>query len=219
VPTLYYLCQLTKKYEYDSTTGLQTADLILPQALERDWGGGQCIITEMGVGVESTHIYPYSLRSVSGPTCSRFWTALAMFWPPSTIEEWKRDVSGGGDTEPCANRITLSPNAHAYWVRCLFALKPVALSQDQKCLELEFHWLRSVPRSDTVLLTSKPSLLESLDGSVDNAGLFDPSTNSRILSGRRYGWKRMTLSISPFPPSSCCSSTGLCKDWQHSVVL
>jgi hypothetical protein len=153
------------------------------EALERD--GGQCIITEMGVGVESTHIYPYSLRSVSGPTCSRFWTALAMFWPPSTIEEWKRDVSGGGDTEHCANRITLSPNAHAYWVRCLFALKPVALSQDQKCLELEFHWLRSVPQSDTVLLTSKPSLLESLDGSVDNAGLFDPSKNSRILSGRK----------------------------------
>jgi hypothetical protein len=108
-----------------------------------------------------------------------------MFWPESVIEDWKRDVSGAFYTEHCANRITLSADAHAYWVRCLFALKPIALSQDQKYLELEFHWLRSVPRSDTVLLTNKPSLQESLDGSVDNAVLFDPSTNSRVLSGRK----------------------------------
>ncbi|GAQ11460.1 hypothetical protein ALT_8781 [Aspergillus lentulus] len=150
------------------------------EALERD--GGRCIITKMGFGVESAHIYPHSL---SGPTHSRFWTGLSRFWPESVIEDWKRDVSGGFYTAHCANRITLSPDAHAYWVRCLFALKPVALSQDQKCLELEFHWLHSLPRSARVLLTTKPSLLESLDGSVDNACLFDPSTNSRVLSGRK----------------------------------
>ncbi|KAF7157484.1 hypothetical protein CNMCM5623_001745 [Aspergillus felis] len=108
-----------------------------------------------------------------------------MFWPEDVIEDWKRDVSGGAAIEHCASRITLSPNEDEFWVRCLFALKPVALNQDHNCPELEFRWLRPVSRSATVLLTSKPSPPECLDGSIGDACLFDPSTNSMILSGRK----------------------------------
>ncbi|RHZ48213.1 hypothetical protein CDV55_101840 [Aspergillus turcosus] len=151
------------------------------KSLERD--GKRCVIAKMGAAVESAHIYPYSLCSLSGPECNRFWTALAMFWPESVIEDWKRDVCEGDDTEHCANRVTLSANAHVYWGKGLFALKPVSMSEDQKCLELEFHWLRPVPRSSTVLLSNKPSLEESLDRSAENACLFDATTDRRISSG------------------------------------
>lgn len=179
-----YLCQLTKKYVYDFNMYLQMADLILPQSLERD--GKQCVITKMGAAVESAHIYPYSLRSLSGLECGKFWRALAMFWPESVIEDWKSDVSGGGDTERCANRISLSADAHVFYRKGLFALKPVSMSEDQKCLELEFHWLLPVPRSSsTVLLSNKPSLEESLDGSTERACLFDTTTDRRISSGHR----------------------------------
>jgi hypothetical protein len=121
-----YLCQLTKKYVYDFNMYLQMADLILPQSLERD--GKQCVITKMGAAVESAHIYPYSLRSLSGLECGKFWSA--MFWPESVIEDWKSDVSGGGDTERCANRISLSADAHVFYRKGLFALKQVSMSED-----------------------------------------------------------------------------------------
>ncbi|RHZ44537.1 blue light-inducible protein Bli-3 [Aspergillus thermomutatus] len=111
--------------------------------------------------------------------------SLSMFWPPSIIEEWKADVFGGSNTELCANRISVSPEAHVYWGKGYFALKPVSMSEDQKSLELEFYWLRPVPRSSTMLLSNKPSLEGSLDCSAEASYLFDVETNSRIRSGHK----------------------------------
>jgi hypothetical protein len=89
--------------------------------LDRD--GKRCIITKKGNCTESAHIYPYSLRESAGPKCARYWAALSMFWPESTIDEWKPDVFGGSNTELCANRITLSSETHVYWDKGHFALK------------------------------------------------------------------------------------------------
>ncbi|EAW18426.1 HNH endonuclease signature motif containing protein [Aspergillus fischeri NRRL 181] len=158
------------------------------QCFERD--GERCIITKVGGCSESAHIYPYSLHEGFGPKCARFWDTLSMLWPPSTIEEWKADVFGGSNTELCSNRITLSANAHVYWGKGLFALKPVSMSEDKKTLQLEFHWLRQVPQSSsTVLLSDKPSFEESLDGSGKNARLQDFEKGELISSGHKIWMK------------------------------
>ncbi|GIK05878.1 hypothetical protein Aspvir_009992 [Aspergillus viridinutans] len=175
-----------KRLRLDTTVSSPAADSPRSAAakdlsLERD--GEICVITKMGICAESAHIYPYSLRERAGRKCERFWTALSMFWPQSTIDEWKADVFGGTNTELCANRITLSPDAHAYWDKGLFAFKPVSMSEDKKTLKLEFHWLWPVPRSSTMVLSNPPTLEESLDRSNKEVCLFDATTDLRIKSG------------------------------------
>ncbi|PKX98640.1 HNH endonuclease signature motif containing protein [Aspergillus novofumigatus IBT 16806] len=156
-------------------------------ALERD--GERCVITNRRGCTQSAHIYPYSLRDGVGPKCARFWDALSMFWPPSTIEEWKADVFGGSNTEFCSNRITLSADVHIYRGKGLFALKPVSMSEDEKTLQLEFHWLRPVQQSSsTVLLSDKPSLEESLNGIDKDIALYN--SEGRLVSSGDKIWMK-----------------------------
>lgn len=54
--------------------------------------------------------------------------------------------------------ICLSPNAHRYNGKGYFALKPVAISEDRKCLTFKFYWLLKDPNSSSVRLCDPSSL-------------------------------------------------------------
>jgi hypothetical protein len=117
-----------------------------------------------------------------------FWKMLGSFWSDDRIQKWRETIfsdqnSPDKDVETCHNLICLSPDAHAYWTKAYFALKPFELSDDKKRLDVEFHWLPKYNYSPT----SKLNILtppKSSDGRAD-IRLYDFPTDQRICSGKK----------------------------------
>jgi hypothetical protein len=117
-----------------------------------------------------------------------FWKMLQYFWSDGHIQEWRdailRDQNNPHKgVETCCNLICLSRDAHAYWTKAYFALKPIQLSEDKKSLDVEFHWLPKYNHSPTPVLDIL-TLPKSLGGR-DDMQLFDFRTGQRICSGQR----------------------------------
>jgi hypothetical protein len=117
-----------------------------------------------------------------------FWKMLQYFWSDGHIQEWRDAIFRAQNNphkgvETCCNLICLSRDAHAYWTKAYFALKPIQLSEDKKSLDVEFHWLPKYNNSPTPVLDilTPP---KSLSGR-DDMQLFDFRTGQRICSGQR----------------------------------
>lgn len=76
----------------------------------------------------------------------------------------------------------LSPSAHRYHRKGYFALKPISLSEDQKCLTVKFFWLRKDSRPSYVNLCDTPSV-KGHDQDPGYARLFNHETTDLIRSG------------------------------------
>src|SRR5882762_8742931 len=103
-----------------------------------------CILTK-AENPQVVHIYPYSLINNPGNQSSprhryplpgnsferlTFWSLLQVFWSARRVQEWRDEIHRDPQntetgTEGCFNLLCLNPNAHDWWNRGLFALKPV----------------------------------------------------------------------------------------------
>jgi HNH endonuclease len=124
---------------------------------------------------EVAHIYPFSMRyedntlKQQGPS---FWDTLRIFWSKERVDAWYNAVFPTG-TEVCQNLICLAPHAHAYWERAYFALKPIRISGDKECLEVQFFWLTSRFYTLKVNTLRVPSLTADLDRGPNSTMLFN----------------------------------------------
>jgi hypothetical protein len=138
---------------------------------------------------EVAHIYPFSLlksSSIPDPQFT-FWDMLKSFWSDDRIQEWRNAIFSNPKNpdqgvEACSNLICLSPDAHKLWTNGYFALEPIKLSDDKKCLDVKFHWIprrRSTGRQPVFvdILSLPPS--QDLDG----IKLYHFPTDQRIYSG------------------------------------
>lgn len=150
------------------------------QCLTRDNKG--CVLTRPGEPLEVAHIYPYSMNTV--PQDGDFWISLDTFFINERISRWKSAVFTEQSTEVVPNLMALSPSAHAYWGKALFALKPQNESQDGMRMDVQFFWLRPYYHRSSMLLTTTPSLPSGLMSSVNNVKLYDRHSN--MLRGHHY---------------------------------
>lgn len=114
---------------------------------------------------------------------SSFWSDLRTFWPQEKIDEWKSVVFTEQKTEILENLVTLSPNAHAYWTKALFALKPLNVADDGKSMDVQFFWLRPYIRLRSIRLTTRPEQPSDLKESINNIKLFNHITDKKLCSG------------------------------------
>ena len=102
---------------------------------------------------EVAHIFPYSILNqaaqkpgnASSNVGSDFWKLLNLFWDSDRIQRWKIKIFPNLEhpntgVQACFNLICLSPNAHTMWSRGIFAPKPLAISNDQTSLAVQFFW-------------------------------------------------------------------------------
>ncbi|KAF2174333.1 hypothetical protein K469DRAFT_614878, partial [Zopfia rhizophila CBS 207.26] len=144
-----------------------------------------CILTKSGEPNEIAHIYPFSMRN-EDDTIKRegsFWGILRMFWSKERVDAWYNAILPLG-TEVCQNLICLCPNAHKYWEKAYFALKPIRMSDDKKRLDIQFFWLSSNPHVHVleVNILQVPSLSAS-DQGPNLAKLFNHMDDTKIHSG------------------------------------
>ena len=104
-----------------------------------------------------------------------FWDHLRSFWSEEKVAAWEAELFPRGLSEPgneiVANRITLSKDAHGYWNRGAFALKPISISDDSTTLKVQFFWQKKQPDIQaTIGLCTIPPSTEGLDR---NEGAFD----------------------------------------------
>jgi hypothetical protein len=116
-----------------------------------------------------------------------FWDTLKMFWSDDRVQKWRNAIfpdqnNPDKGVETYYNLICLSPDAHAYWTKAYFALKPIQLSNDKKRLDMEFHWTPQYNYSSEIDVLISP--LSSGD-SRSNIGLFDITTDQRFHSGKK----------------------------------
>jgi hypothetical protein len=133
-----------------------------------------------------THIYPFSLRGQTleaGPPEVNIWTALPFFWSKNRVKAWQKAIFPQGPfVEVCYNLMCLSPSAHHYQRKGYFALKPVSMSEDQKCLTVKFFWLLKGSHPSYVNLCDAPSV-EGRDQGPCYARLWNHETSDPIQSG------------------------------------
>jgi hypothetical protein len=158
-----------------------------PQCLQRD--RQHCVLTGNGE-CQVAHIYPQLMldQSLAPSEPFDFWTMLQNFWSIDRIQKWWDVIFTDQNSlhkgiETCHNLISLSYDAHVYWTKAYFALKPLQLSGDQKALDVEFHWLPKYRRStaSTLDILAPP---ESPEGSRADMRLYNFSTDRRICSGQ-----------------------------------
>jgi hypothetical protein len=93
---------------------------------------------------------------------------LRNFWPEQKIAAWEAEVFPNGSSEmgveTAANMITLCPNAHEYWNKGAFALKPISVSDDNTTLTIQFFWQAKHEQIEsTVNLLTMPPCTRDLD--------------------------------------------------------
>lgn len=101
---------------------------------------------------------------LDGSVHTRFLEVIeACFFTEERLDSWRAEMfRDSADptklSDGCHNLISLSPDAHSYWERALFALRPVSLSDDEKTLTVELYWQKkpSHGRFDTVDLLETP---------------------------------------------------------------
>jgi hypothetical protein len=109
------------------------------------------------------------------------WNTLELFWAKDRVDAWFRAVFPSG-TETIRNRLCFSPNAHRYHGAARFALQPVELSEDKKCLKMSFWWLIQNPNSRVNILKVPPHSA-TLDHGLNNIKLWNVETEEKITSG------------------------------------
>ncbi|EZF68489.1 hypothetical protein H105_09006 [Trichophyton soudanense CBS 452.61] len=148
---------------------------------ERD--GDRCTITKAYHPIDVAHIYPYSMRNTTerGPG-HNFWNLLSYFWTEEHVNSWYESVFPRG-TEVVENLLCLAPQMHRYHGSSLFALKPIHISDDKKRLLAKFYWLTSHQKSDSVDISTVPTLPSNLTGRGDMHKAWNIVTEKKIISG------------------------------------
>ncbi|KAJ9239662.1 hypothetical protein DTO169E5_4174 [Paecilomyces variotii] len=173
---------------------------MLPQPVESSWiankrsdtaenacaerDSGSCIIEKVQDPVDKCHIFPSALGKEPDNTMQRrLWAMLEMYWSPTKIEAWQRQVTGPALTEHCANLICLTPSARRLWEKARFALKPFEPSEDKKKMQVQFFWMPTHQYSKFVRWTMPPSIPSDLKCGNLGAKLWNGNQDKRMISG------------------------------------
>ncbi|KAL9113725.1 MAG: hypothetical protein Q9227_002170 [Pyrenula ochraceoflavens] len=139
----------------------------------------QCVLTKAGEPNQMAHIFPYAMQGER----ITFWAALEMFWTAERIEKWKKSLKVNA-TEIVENLICLSPNAHMYWTKACFALKPLKISDDHKRLDIQFFWLPTNRYERAKAIMDQPALLaSSTDRGPNSVKLFNNINERKLRTG------------------------------------
>jgi len=155
-------------------------------ALCRQRDQGSCVITKAG-DIDVAHIYHFSMRGYrdsDSQTEFNIWQTLRLFWSDDRVRNWHDAIFPEGNfVEVCHNLMCLNPLAHRYHENGYFALKPIGLEDEDKCLKVRFFWLKqskSLPMN--VGIFGAP-LLEGSDQGPNKAKLYNHETDDKICSG------------------------------------
>jgi HNH endonuclease len=131
-------------------------------------------------------------RAMATDRIPEFWVLLEYFWDKDRIDKWRSVIfpdpqNPHTGVESCFNLISLRPDAHDFWGRGLFALKPLELSNDRRKLDLQFFWQPQAKSKvdERVNLLTEPSSSRGLN-SVDECGLHDMNRHMLIRSGDTF---------------------------------
>jgi HNH endonuclease len=139
--------------------------------------------------IDVAHIYPFCLlkreKDAFGIRHS-FWNMLKNFWPEEKVAAWEAELFPNGThengLETARNLISLSKDAHDYWNKGAFALKPIFLSDDKTTLTIQFFWqAKHQEIQPTMSLLTTPLSTKDLD-SNNGARL----TNYRVKYGDSF---------------------------------
>ncbi|CEL02822.1 hypothetical protein ASPCAL03985 [Aspergillus calidoustus] len=171
------------------------------QTSERD--RGKCVVRRVAP-MQIVEIYP---RSLSNPELSRqakayppFWDMLKYFWTPKRIAEWRQQIFSDRRSpmqalDNLSNLMCLSADLKQMWALGIFALKPLAYSEDRTQLEVQFFWQPRPGHSINhhIPLLTRPSSSRDLPGLVEDdvvqtgsAFLNVRSEWQKIMSGQRF---------------------------------
>lgn len=142
-------------------------------AEERD--GYRCVFMRTALHdvaqIYPTQLVPQTSVSVGLNMFPDFWKLLEFFFDKDRIARWRRQIfrdlsDANKPMDSCRNRVCLDPVAHCMWNRGLFALRPIAQSEDNKELTIQFHWQPKPPhmRFDEVDILQVPASSRDLDG-------------------------------------------------------
>ena len=130
------------------------------------------------------HLFPNTDAMTDPVARGRFWPALRHFWSDVRVDGWQEALSGEQSADALSNLMTVGSNVRGYWERALFALKPLELSEDGKCLRTQFFWLRRLTKPSVWDEPAKEgTLLERLEARLGRAKLWDTITERKIVSG------------------------------------
>ena len=110
------------------------------------------------------------------------WDILGIFWSQERVNSWYNAVFERG-TEVVENLMCFAPHVHRWHTKGLFALQPVKLSEDGKCLTLKFYWLPRRSSSVEMDITESPSIPEDLAELPQHLKAWNVITERKICSG------------------------------------
>ncbi|KAL4807195.1 hypothetical protein BDV18DRAFT_159413 [Aspergillus unguis] len=145
-----------------------------------------CVITHAAEPVDAVPIYPKILGTPTDRAHSRrlsdFCKWAKRFWSSDAVDRWAALICGTNDLDPCSGLITLSTHVEQLWRRGRFALMPIRPAKDRKAMRVGFFWLPQNKYADSVLLTSRPLLLDNLKEGPGHTKLFGCFRESLISS-------------------------------------
>ncbi|KMU90616.1 hypothetical protein CIHG_08427 [Coccidioides immitis H538.4] len=139
-----------------------------------------CILTKYPDPIDVAHIFPFSMGSDKQD--KSFWNLLKIFWSQERVDAWYNAVFQRG-TEVLENLMCFAPHVHRWHTKGLFALQPVKMSEDGKCLTLKFYWLPRRSTSVEMDIMDTPSIPEDLTGLPRNLKAWNVITERKICSG------------------------------------
>ncbi|EFW16414.1 hypothetical protein D8B26_005746 [Coccidioides posadasii str. Silveira] len=142
--------------------------------------GALCILTKYPDPIDVAHIFPFSMGSDKQD--KSFWNLLKIFWSQERVDAWYNAVFQRG-TEVLENLMCFAPHVHRWHTKGLFALQPVKMSEDGKCLTLKFYWLPRRSTSVEMDIMDTPSIPEDLTGLPRNLKAWNVITERKICSG------------------------------------
>ena len=175
------------------------------QAAQRD---SYCCVLTGVPAIDVAHIYPFCLLKKEEEAYGKrhsFWHMLKIFWPEDKVAAWEAELFQNGThekgLETASNLITLSKDAHDYWNKGVFALKPISVSDDKTTLTIQFFWqAKHQETQPTMSLLTTPLSTKDLD-SNNGAPLTDyrGPQDRRLKSGDIFELKTDDAEARPLP--------------------
>lgn len=106
---------------------------------------------------------------------------------------------GPQGTEILENVLCLSCDSHALWGKARFVLQPIELSDDRKVLKARFFWLPIFKYSNSIDVTTRPSLPSNLTFVGKRIKLFNCDTAAQIHSGDIITMETLNPDTHPLP--------------------
>jgi hypothetical protein len=113
----------------------------------KPWYDNRCVFTGRSYP-EGAHIL--AVRITGSQRIKDFWANISLFWPKETVHEWQSALEK--DKYHVTNILPLSPDAHEFWDRLRFAIRPIADPEEpQRRIFLQLVWLSDFSRTTGVV--------------------------------------------------------------------